>query len=452
MDKEQQFINETKSQLQFLEDLVAPITGTAKAAAGVPQKLGRDIQQLLISIFGGKPSPEVRDASISASDKVGSNWSRAVEPFRRTGEMIRDAVPDIRSALGGEADDAPQGALPNIPMGPPRPSNQTRPGVAPVRGALSSRPGSRQAAQPTQQPALAIDAGPAPVEMETAPEGQPQNRRSIQSFYQDLLSKINKKADTSLSPEQRENAEKMFYATLMSGGTPAGMGPSNRFGEASKASLEYADKQTNLNRASEAARIQNERGEAVNIANLMDKDSDNERLDRRTAIEDKRYQALDKREQEKLLLERQKLEREGKRVVGHQTGGNGNILFLLGDGTIKDSGVKARATGEGEPADIRKLRLLMADPKLQETYKNVYGKEGKDDLRAALLKGVAEGGDPEDLAMKLLRGDAILRGGSSGALPPGIPAGSTAIGTAKDGPMKGKTVYRTPDGKQMVAK
>lgn len=254
---------------------------------------------------------------------------------------------------------------------PPRAAPTRR---APSAGALG---GSAPAAQaPTMPPAPAPVAAATPVVASDAPAEA--KRKSLLEMYKELVKDLPKEANGDLTPQQKSRMQMDFFMNLLARSSKPGAYALGAAGEAGLDTSKAATDQENKNYDRSRNANNDARGEAMRMLGLEDKDQDNVRADRTQATQDKRWAAAEVRDQKRLDIEMKKLENEGKKPIGHQVLSNGNIGIILADGSVKDSGAKAKGreptaqetafamiTGQGgmSPQDAID-RLFPAKPKI----------------------------------------------------------------------------------------
>lgn len=422
--------------------------------------------------FGMGYGPTVRDA-ITRRRAEFEQRRASMLAQRQAEEQDRTAYGALEAPMAGTADwmtdatlnpGASPGPVPNaaagIPpppppsgvMGPPRPprARGARPGAPAPAGALSigTDPWEGAVADSANQNAALATAGALEGGMPASAPAAP--RRSLGDRYAELTKGIDRGKGDALTADQKAQMQLDFFLGLMAKGSKRG---SRLIGALGESGLEVSDKmrkQSETNKADARAARGEARDDAFRQVSFDDKDEDNQRAVRQLGMTEAHYKAMDVRDRERLVLETKKLEADGKRPHGSQVLANGNIGIITSSG-VQDSGVKARVPKERDdtPAELRVLKALQADPALAEMYRNMHGKrEGaitEKDLAEFFLKanhGNTDPGDPTDVASRAVD---FARGGGKRPLPKGVPPGSVQIGTSK-----GKPVYKTPEGKQVI--
>lgn len=295
----------------------------------------------------------------------------------------RPQGPHTEGPIEGEAQPAEGVHAPVRIVSRPATMRPSAPGAVPV-----AIPPSAPAAPATGAVPDAVDLGseaPLPPQVAApavvpAPTDQPAAQpaaETLQDMYRRVMAGIPARGSGNLTPEQKNRQQLDFFLRLMAGGARPGARFLGTMGEAGLATNAAADAQRKENLAASNAELQRLREDAFRTVGLADKDADNRRADARTATEERRWKAQEeqwkagnRRDQERLDLERKRLEQEGKAPLGHQMLGNGNIGVILKNGSVVDTGVKGRAPASEQDPLTRSIEAL----------RRLFPKESNEDL------------------------------------------------------------------------
>ena len=408
-----------------------PYKYSGKGAADILEALGDTAAPLK----GGADS--IREALIAggARPAAAKDGAFAGNPAARS---VAEGVP-----TSGPVPGMPSGSAPRVgarTAGPAGGGGGDPQGGAFARTAVSNMEGGGAGAGGTV---------PGPLTQEgafAAPQG-----KSLAEEFRKRSGEIGRDADGKLTPEQKANAELNFFLGLMAKSAKPGSRMLGAFGESGQEALKGVGEQEEKNLTRGERKIQQKRDDLYKEMGFADKDSDNARGDKRQAAEERRWQATDKKDTERLQIMRDQLEQANWKVVNN--GKTGTVTLVnTKDGSTKDTGVKIDR-GDTRPAEVRLLEHLRGNPKDLETLLQLKGRDGtkgditeQGEFRAAmdLLKGDMTGKmEPADASARVRKLIEAQRGGGAVTLPAGIPQGSKQVGTAK-----GKPVYEAPNGKR----
>lgn len=358
--------------IQYLEEGAIPNAARSFGSSlMLPVSAGQDaLQTLAATLLGGKlENPGARTSQtiedmITSGGKAFGPAAAAFGEARKQALSALGATPMSQDTSSGTTPNAggalktfddefpappakPRGALPQPAQRPVARRGGAPRASSPAGGALSSPPLSlpeEQADFPVQQAAAPAAAQPA-----ATPAAAPA-RPGLAERYLELTKGIPTQANGDLTPAQRQQMAMNFFLGLMSGASRPGAYMLGAAGDAGLATSREAqalqDKNLDRNTRANAAA----RDEAFKIMGLEDRDRDNQTNERRWQVTEKHYQAQDARDQRRLDLEMKKLEREGNKPIGHQVLANGNIAFLMPDGSVRDTGAKGREPNANEIA------------------------------------------------------------------------------------------------------
>lgn len=325
---------------------------------------------------------------------------------------------------------------------------------APSAGALGAVADAAPAA-----PAGAL-AAPAPAVTTAPADAVP--RKSLMDIYQDIIKKIPSAADVApkdqaMTEQQKDKLRLNFWLNMMSNSMKPGAYMLGAMGDAGKTALAGMDDYQKQNLTAAEKLVAQQRSDAINAVNLQDKDTDNQRADRKESSDEKHWQAEDANSKERLKLLRDQLAQGKWKAVNSAK--TGTVVLYDGDsGQTKDTGIKYDRGGGTASAEERIVDRASRDPQFLETMLQLKGKTGdvadSGVFKAGmeLIKGDMTGKMTPEAAMDMARRAAAAASGgrvstAAGAVPQGMPAGSTQVGTSG-----GKRVFQSPDGKRFIEK
>lgn len=455
----------TPSAVQaWLAKYLPVLTGPARAiggAAAMPLDVGADLLRRGVhGAFGLEEQEPYKYSGERAAQIMGALGDTA-EPFQAGTDAVRKAL-----VASGARPNSPSGATPpnpaarrvveGVPATAPVPSMPASPAPrvaasTATQGGAFAEPSTttRTVAGPSMPPAQA----PGPPTQEGAFE-QPPATRSLSEEFRKRSAEIDRDPKGDLSEDQKKQLELNFFLGMLAKSSQRGARALGAFGESgldvSKEATSLQDK--NFTRGRD--RIQQQRQDLATEMGFGDKDIDNTRADRRERAEEKRWQATDKKDTERVAILREQMEQGNWSAVNNGKTGTVHLLNKK-TGETKDTGVKIDR-GDTRSAEEKLIDRAKSDPAFLETLLAVKGKD--EDKSAAREKEIIANATKlsGDSMGKISFADAFKQitealpsrsGGAPAALPAGLPEGSKQVGTAN-----GKPVYESPDGKRFTVK
>lgn len=344
-------------------DVLDALPATSKGVLGAGEALSKGLRYLR-----DKASPAAREepfTQIGALDFPTAAPRASARPAlpgpsrRPTPAPTAGALPETSGLQWGDAS-MPTGSLTT-------PQDSTKwldPGLA-NQGALS-------AFEPRTREAL-------PVEF--AREAPAAPRQTLEEKFKEAIAKLPKEAKGQLTDEQKRRLELEFFLGMMARSSKPG---AYMLGAAGESGLDVAgkaraDEEKNLAHSEKA--LGRQREDVYRSVLFGDKDEDNRRADQRTAAEERRWQAGEKRLGEQTELERERIGilrkqmEQGKWQVVNNAKTGTIVMYDADTGNVKDTGIKYDRKDE-RPAEVQLIEHAMRNPKFLETLIQVKGKEG----------------------------------------------------------------------------
>lgn len=286
--------------------------------------------------------------------------------------------------------------------------------------------------------------------------------QSLPELYKALMAQVNRNMNVELTPDQKAKGQRNYYANLgVAGGKPLST-MAGSMGAAELESQKYDDGQEAMNRVSEMARVGQERGEAANMVNLQDKESDNARADKTQASTEKQQRASEQHQRVLETLKERELkvnEDYRKALIAAKGDENERKTAELEHRTrlfeIREARLAAGTGGGGGPDAnsrfLQTLKQMFPSETPDQIFNRFQGRSadpGRDDraMRALYAKAEKDHGNNImnfDKPMEPFEVWAQKHGGKGGST-----SGSTAATVAKPDAAanKGRTIIG-PDGR-----
>lgn len=373
----------------WLADAVKGVLGAAK----MPVDMGADaLRNATAWMLGGKLNDPAKHTT-AGYESLNRAANNVINPVIGTGKDVLSAAQSGLSGAAtnlGNARQAALGALDASPMEAPTGTTPTAGGALPAPGygvAMPKMAAPSSAVAPVRAPAarpmrtaqemaaqifptttmppvqdMMAETGPTPgaaVSTEAqAPQTAtaPTKAQTLKEMYEEMLAKSGKEVKGDLTPEQKNRLYLMLGLNMMSRSAKPGAYALGAFGDAGMDTMKEVGEMEKGNLTRSTADLQRTRDDAFRSIGFADKDADNVRADQRANTEERRWIAAEARDKQRLDLEMRKLEADGKKPTGHVPLGNGNIGLILPDGTVKDSGIKAK--GREPDANERAMAML----------------------------------------------------------------------------------------------
>lgn len=231
------------------------------------------------------------------------------------------AAPAAAPSADQFAQPAPQ--LATLPAVPATPTPTSAPAVRrqPLITDVRPQPGGIQPYEGAAEELPAATLPPATGAAPAVPSAAAKPARSLTDEYRDAMKEMNK-VDTSgtLTPEQRKRHELMFWLQVMAHGSEPGARLFGAMGKAGTTALTGMSKEEEKNRQVALDKLKSSKEDVYRLAQLADKQGDNERADRQLAMMQSQHERTDKRTAERIKLERERLDQDKIKVFSSPTG------------------------------------------------------------------------------------------------------------------------------------
>ena len=282
-------------------------------------------------------------------DAAGTLADKGREGLLARGATPSGPIPAAPAPGGAFAAPTSQPTEPQTPiwqaMGPPA-SAQRAPVVARAPGgAFPAEPSAAAPAAtlPTQEGAFA---------QSQEPQIPPAVAKSLADEFRRRSAEIDRDPEGKLSKDQKAQMELDFFLGLMAKSAQPGARMLGAFGESGLNVSKNATAEMDKNYTRSQDKIRRQREDLYQEIGLSDKDEDNKRDDARQKAEERRWQAAEGRDKERLQLERDRLKADGKDVRQSIINDKGYYVHILKDGTEVVSKVKAKPNAnELNPVD-----------------------------------------------------------------------------------------------------
>ena len=339
----------TNTSKSWLDKYLQSLTGPARmlrGAVAMPFDVGADIlRRGTHGALGLEEEAPYKYSGKRAAD-IKEAWDDTTAP-------IKGGLDELRELLisGGARPATPSGPIPAAPapggafaaptsqptepqtpiaMGPPA-SAQRAPVVARAPG--GAFPAEPAATLPTQEGAFA---------QSQEPQIPPAVAKSLADEFRRRSAEIDRDPEGKLSKDQKAQMELDFFLGLMAKSAQPGARMLGAFGESGLNVSKNATAEMDKNYTRSQDKIRRQREDLYHEIGLSDKDEDNKRDDARQKAEERRWQAAEGRDKERLQLERERLKADGKDVRQSIINDKGYYVHILKDGTEVVSKVKAK--------------------------------------------------------------------------------------------------------------
>ena len=347
----------------------------------VPTLSRQEVDSLL---KGGQPSEAIVQKAVAhARERMAAGKS----PFAQDGEQRAaptDENTELRSLRGGRPS---TGAFPvSTATARPEAARARRPGATMPSTAFADGQAMPPAIRPAPEdmPQGAFDAAPAEQQPGALAAPTPA-RPSLANEYRKRVAAV-KTEKGEITEADKHKLQMDFFLGLLANNQPGSRFLQN-FGKSGQAVSAQYSQMSKEAKAAADKKYGREVDQIFREMGFADKDADNARADRMELADEKRWdkqdiretqrwKALDAREKQRLEMEIKRYEREGAKPTGHQVLGNGNIGFLMPDGTVKDSKVKAKAPASDTPElerGIESLRRMFPQENNEKLWQRYLG-------------------------------------------------------------------------------
>jgi hypothetical protein len=375
---------------------------------------GRDAIANAFAAALGARRPDPNANASAAQPALDRSRDTAESAYRATMDTMRRGATGARSgivgALGWQDALPTASAAPAPAAGPLAASMGLPPGwdedmpqgftqgarAAPARAMTPGRAaGPRRVAAPLSAPPVSRSYGPYPeddardaealggtaamAEAPTDPAAQMPARRDMAGEYRQRVGQLPQRATGATDKDKNSALLEASLAILAAASRPgaSALGAVGEGGLRGTAALRESEK---VNREDARDRRREDREDLRTEFTLADKDQDNARGDVREARADRRERALE--ELNKQGLEIQKQYKEGlitqKQAELQIREAQAAAQREIGLAKLDAAHARITAAQDREPAELRVLRALQADPRLRDVYKEVKGdKTGK---------------------------------------------------------------------------